>query len=398
MRHKIALFTPLNPIKSGISDYSEELIFELSKYVDIDIYIARNYKPNNQDIVEQFKIYPFNIDNFDPGAYDEIVFHMGNSSQPHSYMYDAIKEFHGIVVLHDYFLQGFYAERYFATNDFSECSSLFTKYYSKKGEEIANYVAQRITPPIWSCEEAIDYPLNEEIISNSKAIIVHSNFIRNKILETWNKPVITIPHHGFIQKDFSSSQFRKKLGIKEEDLLIGSFGFVNPNKRFDVLIPTIMGLHAENIKYLIVGEDGADILKNFIKEKSERLIILSYSPLDEFEALISSCDICINLRYPTLGETSGSLIRMMGFGKPVLVSNVGAYAELPDYSVYKIDPDIDEAETIRRALNALIQDKEFRESMGREAAIYVKEFCSIKKCAKLYADFIHLNASSKRCA
>ena len=46
-------------------------------------------------------------------------------------------------------------------------------------------------------------------------------------------------------------------------------------------------------------------------------------------ALMAACDVCVNLRSPTMGETSGSVIRQLSLGKPVIVSDVGWFAELP---------------------------------------------------------------------
>ena len=59
---KIAYFSPLNPIKSGISDYSEDLLIYLMEKADIDIYVSGFY-PRNGFITKNFNIY--DIDSFD---------------------------------------------------------------------------------------------------------------------------------------------------------------------------------------------------------------------------------------------------------------------------------------------------------------------------------------------
>ena len=50
-------------------------------------------------------------------------------------------------------------------------------------------------------------------------------------------------------------------------------------------------------------------------------------------SLMAACDVLVNLRYPTMGETSGSVIRALGLAKPLLVSDVGWFSELPDDAV-----------------------------------------------------------------
>jgi glycosyltransferase involved in cell wall biosynthesis len=293
---KIALFSPLNPIRSGIADYTEELLYELSKHIDVDIYISNDYEPDNQDIKDRFPIYRFDKKHFFPESYDEIVFNMGNSYEPHIYMYEAIKEFSGIVVLHDYVLLGFYAGKYFSDGDFAEFSSIMKKYYSKKGEQIAEHLAKLLPKPIWDTEEGIEYPLNEEIISHSKALIVHSDYVRKKISQSWNKPIVTIPHHGHRHKEFDTHKIRKDLRLEDDDILIGSFGFINRNKRLHIIIPAVGKLNYPNLKYLILGEDGSNILRNLIDRKSGNIVVKNYAPLEEFEGLMNACDICINLR------------------------------------------------------------------------------------------------------
>ena len=45
---------------------------------------------------------------------------------------------------------------------------------------------------------------------------------------------------------------------------------------------------------------------------------------------LAACDIVLNLRYPTVGENSGTLMRALGLGKAVVVSDVGSFSEFPD--------------------------------------------------------------------
>jgi hypothetical protein len=49
---------------------------------------------------------------------------------------------------------------------------------------------------------------------------------------------------------------------------------------------------------------------------------------------------------------------------------------------------VDEKEMIRRFVRALAEDPDFRQSIGIEAAGYVRRECSIAGCASRYAEFI----------
>ena len=51
------------------------------------------------------------------------------------------------------------------------------------------------------------------------------------------------------------------------------------------------------------------------------IIRLGHMSEREFWAAAAATDACLNLRYPSAGETSGIAIRFMGIGKPVIVLN-----------------------------------------------------------------------------
>jgi glycosyltransferase involved in cell wall biosynthesis len=385
---KIAIFTPLNPVKSGIADYNEEMLPELRKYADIDLYIDGSYTPGNHRICEQFPIHVFTAEAFRPQDYDAIVYHMGNNYRVHKYVYEAMKIFPGIVVLHDFVFQGFYAEMLRANRSHTEYLDLLQRFYPRHGARLAQRIIDRLPYPIWESELALEFPLNEEIIGLAKALIVHSEFVKNKIEQTHSLPISKIPLHGHNLRPFDRMDARKELGFNETDLVLISTGFVTKNKRYETIIPALNELAMANLKYVIVGQDEANYLKILSQGKSLAIIRKGFIALADLEKYLAAADICLNLRYPTMGENSASLLRMMSWAKPVLVSNTGSYQELPDEAVIKISCDIDEKEMIKRFLLALAEDADFRQSLGREAAHYVAQECSIAGCARQYAEFI----------
>ena len=63
-------------------------------------------------------------------------------------------------------------------------------------------------------------------------------------------------------------------------------------------------------------------------------------PDDEtMQSLVALSDVAVNLRHPSTESASGSLIEQLYFRKPVIVSKVGVYDELPDDVVVKIGID-----------------------------------------------------------
>ena len=82
----------------------------------------------------------------------------------------------------------------------------------------------------------------------------------------------------------------------------------------------------------MVGE--GDYISNYLNEK---IILTGYVERDIYESILVRCDMIANLRYPSMGETSISLIHAMALGKTCLVTNNAWFSELPDKFVIKIN-------------------------------------------------------------
>jgi glycosyltransferase involved in cell wall biosynthesis len=391
---KIAVFSPLHPLKSGISDYTEVMLPALQKHFEIDLYFDPRYAPTNPFLRSEFKLFPFDPASFESSDYEAIVYHMGNYYPAHHFVYEALKKFPGIVILHDFVLQGFYARRYEVEGHFEEYQGLQAKYYGEKGREIAQTVAERITTPVWETDEALEFPLNEEILELATAVIVHSDFVKKRIQERAAKPVGKINHYAPLLRSFVREIGRSEWGVGDGHILISSCGFVNRNKRYDLIVSAIEELNDPRIVYMIAGEDRGGLLKDCLEAARSRIRVQGYLSLEKMESLIAASDLCINLRYPTMGESSGSLLRQLGYGKATVVTNCGSYMEFPDYSVLKVDPDIDERAMVTRVLAALVEDQDFRLSVGREGALFVQDECNLDKCAREYAAFIRAHSRS----
>jgi glycosyltransferase involved in cell wall biosynthesis len=385
---KIALFSPLPPLKSGISDYTWEMLPLLRKHFEIDLYVDPKFVPEDPSLRSSFGVFPFRPDSFSPAGYDAVVYHMGNYYPAHRFIYEGLRRSPGIVVLHDYVLQGFYARRAEVEKDFGEYRRLLETYYGTAGIEIADGVARKVQPPIWETEEALDFPLNEEILDLAAGLIVHSDFVKERVQSKTAKPVIKVPHHGHVLKTYAREAERRAWGVGPEDVLVSSLGYVNRNRRYELVIAALEELADPRLRYFIAGEDRGRLLRNTIARSQTPISVQSFLPLEKLESLIVASDICVNLRYPTMGESSGSLLRQMGYGRPTMITNCGAYAEIPDWAAVKVEPDIDESALLKAYLAALRDDPDLRRSLGREASAYVRSECDLEKCVRGYADFI----------
>jgi glycosyltransferase involved in cell wall biosynthesis len=101
-------------------------------------------------------------------------------------------------------------------------------------------------------------------------------------------------------------------------------------------------------------------------------------------SLMAACDVCVSLRSPTMGETSGSVIRQLSLGKPVVVSDVGWFAELPDAVALRVPVGAGETEALHAALELLAREPAAREAMGAAALDLVRREHGLDRVADLY--------------
>jgi glycosyltransferase involved in cell wall biosynthesis len=86
-----------------------------------------------------------------------------------------------------------------------------------------------------------------------------------------------------------------------------------------------------------------------------------------------------------MGETSGVAIRALSAGKPLVVSDYGWFAELPDEVVAKVAVDGWEVDMLTAVLDRLCTDVSLRERLGDAARDYARREHGLDKVADLYA-------------
>lgn len=391
----IAYCSPFNPIKSGISDFSEELIMELKKYAKIDLFY--NKQPSNKKIQENFEF--INIKELSKDSvrekYDTIVYHMGNNAEYHKYIAETFLEYPGILELHDFSLHNYLAMETYVHNDIEGYANCVRYCHGEKGIKIVKEFLDGKTGAPWETH-ALELTVNKHLIDRANGVIVHSDMAKQMVKGIRpDVPVVNIPLHtpkSTENYEVAKLQAKKKLNLSENTLVLGSFGYATKAKR---IIETLEALaqyykkETKNFHYYIVGKvDGIDV-KSKVKELSlqENVSVTGFTGLEEFKTYMSACDICLNLRYPTHGESSASLHRMLGMGKPVIVSNIGSFEEYPDEIVLKVRCDDNEVTEIYKAICELTEDVKVMNDRSKKAHEFSKSNCNLEVNAKKYIEF-----------
>jgi len=110
----------------------------------------------------------------------------------------------------------------------------------------------------------------------------------------------------------------------------------------------------------------------------------------DFYEWVRLADVGVALRYPSNGETSAALLRLLLHGKPCIVTDIGSFGDYPDGVVNKIPtPERgDEIGEISRALRALAEEPDYRRRLSEAACAYVLQEHAPERCARHYRDFV----------
>ena len=365
---RVAFFSPLPPCRSGIADYSETLIEHLKPLVDLEVFADGSRL-------------------FDPARFDVALYHLGNNSY-HEYIYETALRHPGVVVMHESNLHHLMADLTIRRNDWD--GYLRACEYEGGAEALA--YARRVQ----ALEVGPDYeglPMTRRVLESARAIIVHSQFMVDEMRAAgFRGPLARIPHGAWIPQT-DRNAWRYRLGIDEATPLIGTFGFLKPYKRIAESLRAFRRLLrvVPQAKMILVGEPHPDLpLASMIRTLglSAAVRVMGFTPKEDFTGYMGACDIVLNLRYPTVGESSGSLLRALGLGKAVLVSAVGAFREFPEEVCLKVPVGEGEEDLIFEYLNLLSSRPDVARAMGEQAARYVKEQCNWDRVACLYASFL----------
>jgi glycosyltransferase involved in cell wall biosynthesis/SAM-dependent methyltransferase len=365
---KVAFFSPLPPAKSGIADYSAALLSELGSLVDVTTFSARPQQ-------------------FDPAQFDIALYQVGNNAH-HDFCYEMALEHPGVVVVHEGNLHHLITDLTIRRGEWDT--------YMREVEFEGGVEALRYAERVRRLEVGPDYegvPMLRRLLSRSKAAIVHSECVRGELRKAgFSGPIARIPHGAWIPQA-DRNAYRFKLGLDESTPLIGIFGFLKPYKRIAESLRAFRRLVRlePSAKMILVGEPHPELpLRSLIRalDLDAQVRVLGFTPIEDFTGYIAACDIVLNLRYPTVGENSGTLMRALGLGKAVLVSDVGSFCEYPDNVCLKVSVDAAEEDTIFEYLNVLVSRREVRDQLGESARSWVESECSWPLVAKHYHHFL----------
>jgi glycosyltransferase involved in cell wall biosynthesis len=397
---RIAFFSPLTPMRTGVADYSEALLPYLARALTLDLYVA-GYAPASDVIRRQFEVLDYH--SFESlrrkRRYDAVVYQMG-ASPFHGYVYESLLRRPGITVLHDLVLHHFFIARTLGERDTSGYVREMAYNVPESGANLARAAIAGHEPYPY-----FQIPLYHRVLDSSLSVIVHNEHMASRVRADYPNALVTrVPllcdPQATVKSPALTEELRRRWQIPAGAFVVASFGRITPPKRLDVLLRALLGLRTEfpSAFCLLVGEmiapfDLGDLFQQF--GLSDAMVRLTgHVPQAEYYAAFDLADVAVNLRYPSAGETSAAVIQLLGHGVPLIVSDVDAFSELPDSVAIKVPVTPREVDSLVVALSALARQKGLRLQMGRAARAYAAGTHDPERAAETYIR--HIEATLMR--
>ena len=368
MKPKVHWISPIPEANTDIAHYTFRILPELAAATDLTVWTdARHWDRAVDAICPVRKLDPhhtlprdFARSGHGDGP-DAIFIHIGNSWAFHSGLLQLARRVPSIIVLHDLAIQEMLhdAMRFAGfPRDIYEAEML--RWYGEPGLQAAQDVLARRSGANVLSET---YPGFHLALDRAVAVLSHTPAAFEAVKATGIVPSyqLDLP---FRPSPIAPSAKRAKDG----PLRLVQFGHIGPNRRLWEVLEALGPLKDEIDFRLDIMGNVWD--RTLLSEKLERfglerhVTVHGFVPEPELDAALSEAHLVFNLRYPTMGEASGSQLRIWNAAAAAVVTDLGWYGSLPDDTVFKI-PLEGETAALQDLVRRVNADRALGETLGQ---------------------------------
>jgi glycosyltransferase involved in cell wall biosynthesis len=356
---KVGYYAPLPPARTGVADYAAALLSELRRHGTVEPRLRHA---------------------------DIALYHLGNNALHREIYARALAE-PGVIVLHDAVLHHFLL------------GTLTREAYIE--EFVYNYGEwhRDLAAGLWEARAGsgvdhryFEFPMLKRIAERARAVVVHNLAAARMVRQhAPDAQVVEIPHlfaPPALPAGWEIIRRRADLGVPPHACLFGVFGYLRESKRLWGVLRAFRRLRSlwPDAHLLVAGP--------FVSRDLERaagplldaagILRLPYLAEHDFWRAALAVDACINLRYPAAGETSGIAIRLMGIGKPVLLTEGEENSRYPSDACLRIAAGPAEEEALFSHVFLLATRKEYAREIGARASSYIAERHQASRIGRLY--------------
>jgi SAM-dependent methyltransferase/glycosyltransferase involved in cell wall biosynthesis len=334
-------FSPLPPATTDIAHYTWRLLPALGKQAEIILWTDQaEWDPKLERWAEVRPYRPQHIPWAELNRGDVSIYHVGNNPLFHAAIWQLSRCYRGIVVLHDICLQHFFCGLY---RDQWRDRDGYVEHMEKHYGQVGRQDAEAFWGGQLTVVDMVErYPLTPLAVEKAYGVLVHSEEGLHRLQGKVACPVAyaPLPYPASPPSQQPSAAARVREGPPYRLVI---FGYIHANRRLDAVLEALAGFSERDKFHLdIYGQiwDGDHVRARISALGLEALVTLrGFVPETDLDDALASAHLAINLRHPTMGEASGSQLRIWDHALPSLVTPRGWYRNLPQEAVAFVPPE-----------------------------------------------------------
>lgn len=384
---RVAFYSPLPPERSGIADYSYELLEELRHHVEVTAVVAYDRLraarcPDGVELVS--------VSDADDLVVDCNLYQMGNNPKYHRFFWGRAFEKPGLLLMHDPSLADFTAEM---------CGGAESAIFRDEVAYDCPDIALEDDLPLVEVGngrkdlDRLRVLLARRIVESNVRTLVHSSAMAREM------------RHRYPGADIQTIQLPAPVLAEPVraaprpagEVVFGVFGGINYYKRVRPLVDAFLEVLARHplARMVIAGRADDHLLERELRaiavrpELAGALEVKTDLSLAALEHEMQSCDVGISLRWPTAGEMSATLMRTFGAGRPAIVSDVLQFRELDERYCWRVTTDFDhEHDRLVELMEQAARDREMCRRAGEAARAFVEGEATYRVVAHQYVEHL----------
>ena len=374
---RVMMFSPLPPARSGIADYADDIVRDIAARARLTLACSQaNVTSLNAHTAGAVENPATSTPRFE--QYDRVIYQIGNSSF-HTDILESAATYPGIAVVHDGSMSGLLSYELRVHDNNRMFKSLQT---SHGLHGVLDLVAAGTEyNQIRRIERK--YSLTADILAAASAVVVHSDFARDKLLSIGGQQAaqkITRAALPRVERERAErNRTRDRLAIARTGFVVCSFGFVHTTKKSLEIVNAwgriLPQLPPQSMLVLVGHCDDATYRQAIDRaiahhDMAGSVRLLGFVDRDTYSAHLDACDLAIQLRAEANGETSAGLMDCIASAIPTIVTGIGSFADADIVGITHQLPQKAGVNEIADAILDLQRDAPRREALSARMAAF----------------------------
>src|SRR5262245_28204889 len=354
---RVAWFSPLPPVRSGIASDNAELL----PLLECDFAIDRFDEPRAHDFIWRNRRQP----------YDLVVYQLGNGSC-HNFIWGYLARFPGLVVVHDPTLHQARAAQLLHERRHDDYRREFWFDHPDANRDFVEYAVEGLGGPIYYF-----WSMLRVVMKTARMVAVNNQRVAADLRREFPGAPIEAIRLGKSAPEISPAlraKTRATLGYPDDAVVFAAFGKITAEKRIGPIIRALSALVKDGIDArLLLAGDATDCpaLSTELTAGgvADRVHVTGFVDEEAIAGYLAAADVCVCLRWPTARETSASWLHCLAAARPTIVSDLAHTVDVPERVAVRVDL-LDEDASLAAAMRRLAGDAPFRAGVARAGHEY----------------------------